>query len=375
MAQYYDPLNPTSSASTQKSDAEDDNEISQLEAALNGIASGVLKIPEGFVSLGAEIMDATGMTTNAAAKVEQVFDKINPFEEIADKRAAGKILEALVSIGFPAGAGAKIASKLATKALQARKMGTYVNLKNPNIKTGMERVFQLNKKARVQRFGAGVLGGAAGEVFVADNENIGTFGDALRVGPTRLDVDRDVDFEGATPEDSQKDAFRKLLNRAKFGADSVLYFPFIYAGGKAVIKGAKVGVGAVGKAAQFGKDLAFSSSKIDKGINTAMSAIRPTSNKPTAVFLKKNVQEARKAGDAHFAMEQVKRMDKEIGKMFPSYKTFFNKKLKHETEKKKAAFYEDLNELMFEGDLNKKIGNTALFKTLKKQMSDAELTN
>ena len=96
MAQYYDPLNPTSSASTQKSDAEDDNEISQLEAALNGIASGVLKIPEGFVSLGAEIMDATGMTTNAAAKVEQVFDKINPFEEIADKRAAGKILPGLV---------------------------------------------------------------------------------------------------------------------------------------------------------------------------------------------------------------------------------------------------------------------------------------
>ena len=97
--------------------AEGNHEISQLTAALNGIASGILKIPEGFVSLGAEIMDATGMTTDAAAKVEQVFDKINPFEEIAEQRAAGKILEALVSIGVPAGAGAKLASKLATKAL------------------------------------------------------------------------------------------------------------------------------------------------------------------------------------------------------------------------------------------------------------------
>ena len=85
MAIYKDPLAPSSKVSISrdplKSDAEDEHEVSQLEAALNGIASGILKIPEGFVSLGAEIMDATGMTTNAAAKVEQVFDKINPFEE------------------------------------------------------------------------------------------------------------------------------------------------------------------------------------------------------------------------------------------------------------------------------------------------------
>ena len=62
--------------------AEANHEISQLRAALAGIASGIIKIPEGFVSLGAEIMDATGMTANAAAKVEQVFDTINPFEEV-----------------------------------------------------------------------------------------------------------------------------------------------------------------------------------------------------------------------------------------------------------------------------------------------------
>ena len=67
------------------SDVERDNEISQLEAGLAGIASGVLKIPEGFISLGAELMDATGMSQNAAARVEAIFDKINPFEEIAIK--------------------------------------------------------------------------------------------------------------------------------------------------------------------------------------------------------------------------------------------------------------------------------------------------
>ena len=235
MATYKDPLLSSSASLSKdplKPGAEDEHEVSQLEAGLNGIASGIIKIPEGFASLGAEIMDATGMTTNAAAKVEQAFDKINPFEEIAEQRAAGKILEALVQIGVPAGAGAKIASKLATKALKARKAGTYINLKNPNLKKGMEKVFKLNDKARKKRFGAAVLGGAAGETLVADAENIGTIGDALRLGPTQLDVDAEVDYEGGVAQDPQKDALRKLFNRVKFGADSVLYFPFIYGGTK-----------------------------------------------------------------------------------------------------------------------------------------------
>ena len=61
--------------------AEDDNEISQIQGAMAGIASGIVKVPEGVFSLGAELMDATGMTTDAAARVEQAFDKINIFEE------------------------------------------------------------------------------------------------------------------------------------------------------------------------------------------------------------------------------------------------------------------------------------------------------
>ena len=212
MVVKLDPLSSLSSSGLKdplKADAEDNHEVSQFEAALNGIASGIIKIPEGFVSLGAEIMDVTGMTTNAAAKVEQVFDKINPFEEIAEQRAAGKILEAIVQIGIPAGAGAKIASKLATKALKARKAGTYVNLKGKNVRKGMEKVYKLNDKARIQRFGAAILGGAAGETLVADNENIGTIGDALEWGPTQLEVDAEVDYEGGVAEDPQKDAVRK----------------------------------------------------------------------------------------------------------------------------------------------------------------------
>ena len=57
-------------------------------------------------------MDATGMTTDAAAKVEQAFDKINIFEEVAEETAAGKITQALVQIGVPATAAATDSKKI-----------------------------------------------------------------------------------------------------------------------------------------------------------------------------------------------------------------------------------------------------------------------
>ena len=366
MAESFDPFDINISNSPLdplKTDAEDNHEVSQIEAALAGVASGVLKIPEGFVSLGAELMDAFELTENAAAKVEQVFDTINPFEEIAEQRAAGKIVEALVSIGVPAAAGAKIASKLATKALKARKAGTYVNLKGKNVRKGMEKVYKLNDGARVQRFGAAVLGGAAGETLVADNEQIGTIGDALKFGPTQLEVDASVDFDDELPEDSQKDAVRKLMNRVKFGADSVMYFPFIFGGVKAV-----------GKVATFGKDLALSSSKINKSIDKLASAVRPTSDKPVAMFLAKNLEAAGKSADTNFAIEQVKRIDKEVGKMFPVLKSFANGTGKANA-KNRELFYKDLKELMFEGNLSDKLGSTKTYNKIKKQMTDGGLNS
>jgi hypothetical protein len=334
--------------------AEDNNEVSNIEAAISGIISGVIKIPEGFVSLGAELMDYSGISKNAAARVEQAFDMINPFEEIAEQKAIGRITEALVQVGVPATAGAKIASKLATKALKAKKAGTYVNLKGKNIRKGMEQVYKLNDAARVKRFGAAIVGGAAGEVFVGDAEKIGTFGDAFDIGPTQLDLDES--------QDPQEDAGRKLINRLKFGADSILYFPFVYGATKAV-----------GKVAKFGKDLAFSSSKINKTIDNAAGVFRPTSNKPEEMFLAKNAENARKASDANFAMEQVKRIDKEVGKMFSPMKSFFNKTLRENNKKGQEQFYKDLKEMMFEGDLTKPLGKTDIVKKVKDQMKNGGL--
>jgi hypothetical protein len=333
---------------------EENNEISQIESAFAGIASGIIKIPEGFVSLGAELMDATGMTKDAAAKIEQIFDKINPFEEIAEQKAAGKILQGLLQIGVPSTVGATIARKLATKALTAKKAGNYVNVKGKNAQKGIKKVFELNDKARAARFGAVIAGGGAGEVFIGDVEDLGTFGDAFKIGPTQLDLNES--------QDPKENAARKLLNRVKFGADSILYFPAIYT---------TLRIG--GKLAEFGKELAFSSSKIDKRVNQLASMVRPTSNKPTEIFLALNKEQGQKAADANFAMEQVKRIDKEVGKMFPAVKSFFNKTLREDQKKGQEIFYKDLKEMMFEGDLSNKIGNTAIIKKLKKQMDNADL--
>ena len=132
--------------------AEEENEVSWYKAAAAGIASGVLKVPEGVVSLAAELIDL-GMDTDKAAEVEQFFDKLNPFEEVAEQRAAGKILQALVQIGVPATAGAKIASKLATKALKARKAGTYVNLKGKNVRNITKNRSRNNDSSQLQVHG------------------------------------------------------------------------------------------------------------------------------------------------------------------------------------------------------------------------------
>ena len=70
--------------------AADDNEISQIHGAMAGIASGIVKVPEGIFSLGAELMDLAGLTTDAAARVEQVFGVYDWELPDRDRRAEDK---------------------------------------------------------------------------------------------------------------------------------------------------------------------------------------------------------------------------------------------------------------------------------------------
>ena len=196
-------------------DEERDSDTSALTAAVSGIFSGLIKVPEGVISLGAELIDL-GFDTDTATKVEQVFDTINVFEDIADDRAIGKLTETLIQVGVPG----TIGFKLASGAVKAKKAGNYANLKSPNVIKALNKTNDLNKKVGRKRFTAGVLGGAAGETFVADVEGIGSIGDAFETGPTQLTE--------VTDEEGREDAARKLLNRAKFGSESILVTPIVY---------------------------------------------------------------------------------------------------------------------------------------------------
>ena len=112
-------------------DEERPSETNALVAGVAGVASGLIKIPEGVVSLAAELIDL-GLDTEYAVDVEKFFDKLNPFEEVAEERAIGKLTEAITSIAIPGAVGFKAATKLADKALKAKRAGNYANLASPN---------------------------------------------------------------------------------------------------------------------------------------------------------------------------------------------------------------------------------------------------
>ena len=321
-------------------EAEDNNEVSGATAFAAGLASGVIKVGEGVVSLGAELIDL-GVDTNTAASVEQFFDKLNPFEEIAEERAIGRLTEAFVQIAVPGGAGAKAAT-MAAKALKAKRAGKYLSFKAKNVKKGTAKAKQLNDLSGKQRFAAVVAGGAAGETFVADVEKIGTFGDLFEGGPTELD--REIS------EDPAEDASRKLLNRLKFGSESILLTPFVY------------GVGAGAKAlAKRGKELAYSSSKIERGLDKLGSVFRFRGTKPQEIALSKQQQNARKMRDTNFSEEMVSRIDTEVDKAFPEFRKFFNASSVEERKK----FLKLLDDTLFEGDLKAGLDSNLSSQVLK----------
>ena len=82
--------------------AEENNETSWYKAFGAGLLSGAIKIPEGIISLGAELVDL-GADSDTAADVEEFFDKINIFEDTAEERTIGKLTEAITQIAVPGG--------------------------------------------------------------------------------------------------------------------------------------------------------------------------------------------------------------------------------------------------------------------------------
>ena len=317
--------------------AEENSSAAWYTSVAAGLASGLIKTVEGVVSLGAELVDL-GADSNKVADVERFFDDVNIFEDTAQERVAGKLVEVFTQIGIPGGAGFKIATKLADKAIKAKKAGTYANLKSKSVQEGMKKAKSLNDKipGKTKRFAAGVFGGATGETFVADVEEIGTFGDFFD-GPTALDT---FETEGSD------NAGRRILNRLKFGAESIFLTPFVY------------GVGTAGKAlAKRGKELAYSDSAFERWVDKYIgSPFRPRGDLPTEIFESEMAKAGLKARDTARAREIVENITRQVDSIYPKTGKFFDTS----TNKEQVAFYKKLNDILFEGDLSKELNPKAI---------------
>ena len=200
----------TFNTTPEKQEANDPNWALSMAAA---VPSGVIKIFEGTATFGAALLDL-GVDKDRVEAVEEYFDKINPFDELAASTGIGKITELIVNIGVPGGLAFKAASGLGKATMLVKQGKKAVKVAKP-----MSEVSAVEKARRFAQ-GAGA-GGVAEGVFVGDVEDAGTFGDLLG-GPTK------TDRESQTPE-------AELLNRLKFGLEGAA-FTGILGGGVAGIR-------------------------------------------------------------------------------------------------------------------------------------------
>ena len=188
-------------------------DVGSFESALAGIATGIWNIPKGFVSLGAELYDLTG-DTNKAKEVEKWFDDVNPFDDEAEAKTAGKITQAISQIAPLAVTGAvkgatlgfQVSRNLAKKAIEAKRLGKNFNLYN------------VGRKISGAKSGT-VIGAGLGSAVVTD-EDIGTLADMTR--GTSLEPFA-ITMLNIEEKEGREEAYRRLLNRIKFGTESALF--------------------------------------------------------------------------------------------------------------------------------------------------------
>ena len=215
-----------------------ENEVGITESIISGVGSGAIKIPKGFVNLGAMVMDYFGeegipVDQSKVAQLENWWDKTmfgmieKELDSKAKERAVGRITESLVQLygGWKAvgSAGAKVTDKafeIYNKATSAIKKKKY--LRTAGNKDGYKlakEVEKWNKLSGKQKFvGLFVGGGVTGGV-VYDAENIGTFGDIFFDEGELTALDRDG------RRTAKDDAMRMLYNKLKFSGE--MGFPII----------------------------------------------------------------------------------------------------------------------------------------------------
>ena len=277
-------------------DQQDDSDVSSIGSFMAGIGSGLFKIPEGVVSLGATLIDL-GADTDTATGVEEFFADINPFDEYAKETAAGRISELLVNLAVPAGYAAKTAGKMADVALAAKKGGKYL------------------------KFGAQAgAAGVADAIAIADVEEAGTLGDLVG-GITA------IDRESNNPQ-------TELLNRLKFGTEGALFT----AGLSGVFQGAK-------KLATEGEKLRFSNNKFNRFLDKFGSKFRSRAGKEKDFFDIETAAMGERAADVNVAENVGFTIQKQMDKIFPRIKRVGDQL----PDVKRAELTDEMGEVLLSG--------------------------
>jgi hypothetical protein len=318
--------------------AEKDNEISTFKSVMAGLGSGLFKIPEGFISTGAMFYDLFN-DTEKAAEVEKYFAKINPFDEMAEATAAGKITELIVNIGVPGGFAAKAASSIARAGIVASQSGRLLNLGTQAGKEAAEVIGkklakkaapQLTKTGKAVTFGSGALGaGVAEGIFVADVEDAGTFGDLVG-GFTELDRD----LEG-----TDYDPGRALLNRLKFGTEGTAF--------AGVLGGAGIAIKKLRNSDNAGRAV---DGKLNRWLDKWISQpFRARGKQTKEAFMGERKLLGAQAADMNAAETTIRELDKQISKLFPFFKRAIGDRA---VDGQRRALLKKMNQVLLSSEKN-----------------------
>jgi len=253
-------------------------ETGQIESITHGIISGAIKIPYGFMNLGAMVIDLANkenlpVNQSAVAQLDRWFEQtyfgnfMKYSEEKARENALGKLTEVIVQMygGWKAvgTTGVKVtdkAQKIFNKAYEGVKSGKYVRTaKNTNLSRGLKDIKKFNELSRKQKFISIAVGGGLAGSVVYDAENIGTFGDlAVDLGFESGEI---TALDRKKKSTSKDEATRMLWNKLKFAGE--MGFPIVPA---------IWGVGKVGKSIVSGVyKRAANVTKFDKMVEKIVS--------------------------------------------------------------------------------------------------------
>ena len=280
-----------------------DNKVGTFQSILAGIGAGILDIPKGAFSLGASLVDL-GLGTDKAASVENFFDNLTTLDEKAEATTAGKITRILTNLGIPGTAAFKTASGLTKRALLAKEKGNYFKL-TKDLDGKLQKT--MTTKGRLLTTLGGAAGvGASDAIFVGDPEQVGTLGDAFNIGITKL---RDND---------QDDAAREVMNRLKFGVDS------LFLGGI---------IGGTGSAMKMAVQRSNTLNRNNDIIDKILDYTTPQGAKTREFFDTERVMLGKKSAQLNRAQVLHRQMDKHIDGLFPILKQITSAEVRRERDK------------------------------------------